>query len=417
MKNGGAKLSAKTALLCMQRDDLMRNGAEEVTEVLFPDTLQVEDTACPLAYRFEPGHPLDGVTLTLPLHLLNRVNEARCVWLVPGMVRDKVAALLKGLPKGIRNRTVPVQEFVTAFLISAPMSSSLPFKGRAGVGMGSTDTSPIPHLTSPLKGEEQEGEYLTLTAALSTFIRNKLKETVAPEVWEKIELPAHLHMNYCVVDDAGQELAQGRNLAELKQKLGQAAQMTFAQGTATPFDREGITQWDFGDLPEKVSFNRGSQTLTGYPALVDEGENVSIHLFDTAQAANESMRGGVRRLLMLALKEQIKQLEKNIPNFNQLALQARNIMAPDVLKTDLLIAIADRAFIGEDELPRDEKAFIKQRDRARARLPAVAQGATRIATDIFTEYHALQSQLAQKMSHPLQTDLQTQLTHLVYPTS
>ncbi|MEK6664481.1 MAG: ATP-dependent RNA helicase HrpA [Pseudomonadota bacterium] len=374
-------------LLCMQRDDLMRHGAEEVTEVLFPDTLQVDDTPCPLAYRFEPGHPLDGVTLTLPLHLLNRVNEARCTWLVTGMVRDKVAALLKGLPKGIRNRTVPVQEFVTGFLVSCP------------------PPQPSPHA----------GEGATLTTALSGFIRRKLNETVPPEVWEKIELPAHLHMNYRVVDDAGQELAQGRNLAELKQKLGQAAQMTFAQGTATPFDRESITQWDFGDLPEKVSFNRGSQTLTGYPALVDEGENVSIHLFDTAQAANESMRGGVRRLLMLALKEQIKQLEKNIPNFNQLALQARNIMAPDALKTDLLIAIADRAFIGEDELPRDEKSFIKQRDRARTRLPAVAQGATRIATDIFTEYHALQSQLAQKMSHPLQTDLQTQLAHLIYP--
>ncbi|MDP1680807.1 MAG: ATP-dependent RNA helicase HrpA [Burkholderiales bacterium] len=372
-------------LLCMQRDDLMRHGAEEVTEVLFPDTLLVDDTACPMTYRFDPGHPLDGVTLTLPLHLLNRVNEARCAWLVPGMVRDKVTALLKGLPKGIRNRTVPVQEFVTAFLISCP------------------PPQPSPHV----------GEGVTL--ALAAFIRGKLKETVAPEVWEKIELPTHLHMNYRVVDDAGQELAQGRNLAELKQKLGQAAQMTFAQGTATPFDREGITQWDFGDLPEKVSFNRGSQTLTGYPALVDEGENVSIHLFDTAQAANESMRGGVRRLLMLALKEQIKQLEKNIPNFNQLALQARNIMAPDVLKTDLLIAIADRAFIGEDELPRDEKAFIKQRDRARARLQAVAQAAARIAADIFTEYHALQSQLAQKMSHPLQTDLQTQLAHLIYP--
>ncbi len=396
-------------LLCMQRDDLMRHGAEEVTEVLFPDTLLMDDTDCPMTYRFEPGHPLDGVTLTLPLHLLNRVNEARCSWLVPGMVRDKITALLKGLPKGIRNRTVPVQEFVTGFLSSAP-DRSLPFKGRAGVGIVPADSNPIPHLTSPLKGEE-----LSINAALAAFIRRKLNETVAPELWEKIELPAHLYMNYRVVDDAGQELAQGRALAELKQKLGQAAQMTFAQGTATPHEREGITQWDFGDLPEKVSFNRGSQTLTGYPALVDDTDSVSIRLFDTAQAAQESMRGGVRRLLMLALKEQLKQLEKNIPNFNQLALQARNIMAPDVLKTDLLIAIADRAFIGEDTLPRDEKAFIKQRDRARARLPAVAQAASKIAADIFTDYCTLQGPLAQKMSYPLQTDLNTQLAHLVYP--
>ncbi len=370
-------------ILCMQRDDLMRHGAEDVTEVLFPDTLQVDDTACPLAYRFEPGHPLDGVTLTLPLHLLNRVNEARSAWLVPGMVRDKVTALLKGLPKAIRNRTVPAQEFVTAFLSASPSSA--------------------------------KEENTPLSLALAAFIRHKLNETVAPEVWEKIELPAHHHMNYRVVDDAGQELAQGRDLAELKQKLGQAAQMTFAQGAATPHEREDITQWDFGDLPEKVSFNRGRETLTGYPALVDNTESVSIRLFDTAQAANESMRAGVRRLLTLALKEQMKQLEKNIPNFNQLALQARNIMAPDALKADLLIAIADRAFIGEDELPRDEKAFIKQRDRARARLPAVAAAASKIAADIFTEYHTLQTRLPPKMSHALQTDIQTQLAHLIYP--
>lgn len=138
---------AQPKLLFMQREDLMRHEAEDVTEILFPDHMQVDETACTLSYRFEPGHPLDGVTLTLPLHLLNRVDEKHCSWLVPGMVRDKVSALIKGLPKKLRTACVPVPEFVTAFLsagggVSSPSPQPSPPEGEGVISGNIRTTQP-----------------------------------------------------------------------------------------------------------------------------------------------------------------------------------------------------------------------------------------------------------------------------------
>jgi ATP-dependent helicase HrpA len=430
-------------LLFMSRDDLMRHGAEDVTEELFPETTLVGETPCPLTYRFDPSHPLDGVTLTLPLHLLNQIDEARCQWLVPGMIRDKVTWLVKALPKQIRRVCVPVPEFVTDALThispappkgtsansTAPEKSSLPFKGRAGVGMGpnSTGTHPKPHpepprFALPHEGEEQvvlrttrgEGASLALTTALSNFIQKKLATEVPPDAWNEADLLPHFKMNFRVVDDAGEELAFSRDLAALKKQLGQAAQVTFARAPELDFERENITAWDFGDLPEKITFNRSNTQLVGYPALADENGTVAIRLFDTPDVAHNTMRGGVCRLLRLCMREQIKQLEKNLPGFTQTALQARAITGPDDLREDLLSAIADRAFIGDDELPRTEKEFTKQRDRARTRLAAVADGACRTLASIFSEYHSIQAKLGTKLPAPLATDIREQLEHLVY---
>ncbi len=365
-------------LLFMSRDDLMRHGAEGVTETLFPKTLAVGGVECPLTYRFEPGHPLDGVTLTVPLHLLNKVDEVRCAWLVPGMAREKVTALAKGLPKQLRRLCVPVPEFVTGALEAV----------KFGEG--------------------------ALTAALAAHIKRRTSQDVPPDAWEGVELPEHLKMHYRVVDDAGQELASGRDLAELRGKLGQAAQMTFAKGPESDFEREGVTSWDFGDLPEKLSFSRGGHSLTGFPALVDMGDSVAILLLDTPEAAARDMRGGVRRLLRLSLKEQMKQLEKNLPNFTQLALLARTIESPDDFREDLLTAITDRAFLGDDEPPRSEKAFHNQRDRARARLPAVTEAAAKLAASVLEDHHALQAKLSGKLPYPLAQDLKEQLARLVH---
>ncbi len=398
-------------LLFMSRDDLMRHGAEGVTEELFPKTLSVGEVACKLAYRFEPGHPLDGVTLTVPLHLLNRVDENRCDWLVPGMIRDKVTALVKSLPKKLRSACVPVPEFVTAFLSVSPSPQPSTREEYAG-GYPAATQRPF---RSPTRGEGRgEGGPWALTDALSNFIKKKTGLVVTADDWRLDELPPHLRMNFRVIDEAGQELASGRDLAELKRKLGQAAQMTFAQATAGEHEREGLTQWNFGELPEKITFTRGKQQLTGYPALVDEGASVAIRLLDTREAADAETRKGVRRLLWLSLKEHMKQLEKNLPGFNQMAMQARNVMTPQALRDDLLAAIADRAFIGDDALPRNEKEFARQRDRAKTRLPAVAQGAAKLATEIFGEFHALSGRLGGKLPYPLATDIRAQLGQLIY---
>ncbi len=365
-------------LLFMARDDLMRHGAKGVTETLFPDALQVGAAACRLGYRFEPGHPLDGVTLSLPLHLLNQAGEARCQWLVPGMVREKVTWLIKALPKHLRRGCVPVPEFVTAAL-----------------------------------GEIGPGE-VPLTDALAAFIARKTGQEVPADAWAGADIPPHLRMNFRVVDEAGRELAMGRDLGELRQKLGQAAQLTFGRAPELGFEREDVTAWDFGDLPERITFSRGGGQLTGYPALVDEAGTVAIRLFDTAEAAVAAMRSGLRRLLRLTLREQMKQLEKGLPGFTQMALQARSIADPETLKEDLLSAIADRAFLGDDPLPRNQRQFEAQKERARTRQAAVAQSACRTAAEIFAEYHAVQAKLWTKLPAAPAADIREQLEHLLF---
>ena len=227
-------------------------------------------------------------------------------------------------------------------------------------------------------------------------------------------MPFHLNMNFRVVDDAARELAMSRDLAELRKTLGQAAQVTFARAPELDFERENISAWDFGDLPEKITFKRASTQLTGYPALADESGAVALRLFDTHDAAQAAMHDGMRRLLRNTLREQMKQLEKSLPGYTQMALQARTIANPEDLKEDLLIAITDRAFIGDDALPRNEKEFASQKDRARTRLAAVADAACRTVANILNEYQTILTKLGGKLPHPLAADLREQLEHLIY---
>ncbi len=403
-------------LLFMSRDDLMRHGADAITVELFPETMKVGETACKLAYRFEPGHPLDGVTLTVPLHLLNQMDGRPYDWLVPGMIREKLTALVKALPKRLRSACVPVPDFVTAALVGMLHTPPFEKEGPGGDLRSDELASAVKSPLTPLfqRGEHDAGRGPSLLESLSAFIRKKTGQEIPPDTWKDADIPPHLSMNFKVVDEAGAELASGRNLAELKDQLGQAARLTFAQAPQLDIEKEGLTNWDFGDLPEKIAFTHRGQSLTGYPALEDDGDSVSIRLFDTPEAAQTALRAGVRRLLRLALNPQMKQLEKNLPNFTQTALHLRAVANPDDLREDLLTAIADRAFIGDDELPRTVKAFNTQKDRARTRLAAVSDGACRVLAAIAADYQIVQTRLAGKLPHPVAQDIREQLGDLVY---
>jgi len=347
---------ANPKLLYLTREDLMRHAASSVTEAQFPETLQVDGETVPLKYRFEPGHPLDGVTATIPLALLNQLDPDITEWLVPGMIREKITWLVKALPKQFRRVCVPVPEFVTGFLEHT----------KAG------------------EGRAKE--------VLAAYIQQKTSLKVSAADWDEA-VPSHLLMNFRIVDDADRELAMGRDWNTLKNQLGQAAQLTF-RNASPDIEKTGLRQWDFGDLPEKLDFQRGGRQMTGYPALEDNGDSVAVKLFDTAASALESHRNGVRRLMRFELKEQMKQLEKGLPGFNQYALLLRHVMTPDELREDMLTAIADRAFIGEDDLPRTNQAFMALKQRARTRLPAVVEGSTRLAAAIAAEIQPLNQKLA-----------------------
>ena len=366
-------------LLFLAREDLMRHGAESVTEELFPRHLDAGGSVFPLAYRFDPGHALDGVTINVPLALLNQVDDAALDWLVPGMIRDKVAWTMKALPKRVRTQLVPVPEHVTRFL-----------------------------------EQVKPGERMVKDEVLA-YASRLVGERLASDIWSKEEPPPHLLMNVRVVDEAKRELAMGRDVNELRQRLGEAASLTLAK--AKPgMEREGIKAWDFGELPQQVSFRRGSQTLTGYPGLADDGDSVSIRLFDTPDKARDAHREGVKRLLAFELKEQVKNVERALPSFNPLALKFNAIVPADRLKADLVAAILDRALIGDDELPRTPKAFEEQKKRAKARLPAVIEAASRHAQAIGEAAQQANQAIAQAGALGRVTqEVKAQRERLVYP--
>lgn len=366
-------------LLYLSKDDLMRHGAAGITEAQFPETFNLDGAELSLKYRFEPNHALDGVTATVPLALLNQLDASRAQWLVPGMIREKITGLIKALPKTMRRVCVPVPEFVTGFLENVKF------------GEGQL----LPHL--------------------SDYILQRTTLKISNDDWQLQDLPAHNLMNFSIVDDAGRELATGRDWNALKQQLGQAAQLTF-RSASPDIEKSGLKQWDFGDLPQTLSFQRDGRQLTGYPALEDNIDSVAVKLFDTEAAALKSHRTGVCRLMRFELKEQMKQLEKSLPGFTQHALILRNIINSDDLKEDLVATIADRAFIGEDELPRSNQAFMTLKQRARTRLPAVTEGLMRIVQAVVSEYQLLIAKQGQMPAtvNRLKRDVEQQIGKLVY---
>lgn len=367
-------------LLFLSRDDLMQHAAAHITEEQFPKFWQTADGKFKLSYRFEPHHPLDGVTMTVPLTVLNRLHAPSLEWLVPGMLREKIQLLIKALPKQIRRICVPVPDFITKFLESNP-------DRQAAI---------IPQLA----------HFIAKSAG-----DMRILEQIDQDAWAAQELPEHCYLNLRIIDDGGQELAGGRKLHELQQQLGQAAAVTFRDNTQE-FERDNVTAWDIGTLPESIKFARGKQQLTGYLGLQKEKDGrIALRLFDTTEAAEQAHRQGVIELMKLQLKEQVKDLNKGIQGFTQAAMLLKHINA-DTLRDDLTQAVCDRAFIGEDELPRNEKAFKEQIKRARSRLPAVKEALSRYLQETAAAYAELNSKLGK---HPLTHLLRQRLQTLLAP--
>ena len=367
-------------LLFLSRDDLMQHAAAHITEEQFPKFWQTADGKFKLSYRFEPHHPLDGVTMTVPLTVLNRLHAPSLEWLVPGMLREKIQLLIKALPKQIRRICVPVPDFITKFLESNP-------DRQAAI---------IPQLA----------HFIAKSAG-----DMRILEQIDQDAWAAQELPEHCYLNLRIIDDGGQELAGGRKLHELQQQLGQAAAVTFRDNTQE-FERDNVTAWDIGTLPESIKFARGKQQLAGYLGLQKEKDGrIALRLFDTTEAAEQAHRQGVIELMKLQLKEQVKDLNKGIQGFTQAAMLLKHINA-DTLRDDLTQAVCDRAFIGEDELPRNEKAFKEQIKRARSRLPAVKEALSRYLQETAAAYAELNGKLGK---HPLTHLLRLRLQTLLAP--
>jgi ATP-dependent helicase HrpA len=380
-------------VLFLSRQHLMRHAAVEITQERFPLSLELNGVSYALSYRFEPGHALDGVTMTVPLHLLNQVDERRCEWLVPGLLRDKVTQLIRGLPKNLRKHFVPVPQVVTAALVRMQPAST-----------------PLGH-------------------ALSEVLAADTGVSVPEDAWQQADLPAFLRMNFKVVDDRAHELAMGRDIAQLREQLGVKARRHFSESAANRFERKGLTTFDLDELPEQVEFQRAGQTLIGYPALVDEGKSVALTLLDTEHDAEVATHRALRRLFQLATAEQVKFVARNLPGFQELALRysllleleggkADKSVVSERLRDELMEAICDRAFFVEEERVRSKAAFIARTAKAKSRLNDVAQEVCRVVAEILAEYHELRPRLNLRgvpVWQRAMTDIRNQLKALLPP--
>lgn len=415
-------------LLYLVRDDLMRHEAAGVTTDLFPKKTAIAGVEMALTYHFEPGSPRDGVTLAVPLYALNQVDARRCEWLVPGMLKEKAHLLMKSLPQKLRRHFVPLPEYAAGFV------------DRATFGQGA--------LLDALIADAREQTGVMLKA--SDF---------------KLEmLPAHLSMNFKVIDEHGRQLGMGRNLSQLRAELGQQAQRTFQAlaarsgatptgGTATESSSRGgpaprgdgkaggksgaqavsgasaasgtgaaavepgrydnLTTWSFGELPEMLEIRRGGQTLFGYPALVDRGDHCDLEVFDDPDEAQRQHRAGLRRLFAIQLREQVKYLEKNIPGLQQMAMQYLHLGTQEALRDQIVDLALERACL-QLPWPSDNASFVARKDEGRGRLTLLAQEIARLAGQILAEYAALQKKLAQaKPFAQAHADLTAQLQRLV----
>lgn len=373
-------------LLYLTRDELMRHQAAGITTQSFPPTLRLGGVDCAATYLHEPGDPKDGLTVTVPLFVLNQVSEERCEWLVTGMLKDKVQALLKSLPQKPRARLVPLPE--SAARLSELLAAPEVF------GHGS------------------------LIDALLKRVRDQTSLDVKRTDFKLDMLPPHLFMNLRVVDEHGRQLGMGRNLGALKAELGTQARgafqalaglnvkastkpvpAEFAGGperqsskvpqneTATPALPAGqrYTAWTFGELPELMEVRRGAQSLIGFPALVDGGDAVTIEVFDEPTVAAAKHRNGLRRLFALQLKDALKYLEKNIPDLQKMAVAYMSLGTAEELRAQVIDVALERAFL-QEPLPTDDAAFKRRVEEGRGRLTLIANEVARLAGVILAEY-------------------------------
>ncbi|WP_342720404.1 ATP-dependent RNA helicase HrpA [Acidovorax sp. FHTAMBA] len=425
-------------LLKLTREELMRHEAAGITTNAFPRTVRLGGVDCAASYLHEPGDARDGITVTIPLFVLNQVSDERCEWLVPGMLKDKIQALLKSLPQRPRSRFVPLPESATrlAALLGAPE--------RFGTG--------------------------SLTDVLLKQVRDETSLDVKRADFKLDMLSPHLFMNFRVVDEHGRQLGHGRNLGALKAEWGAKARGAFqalaglklgggaaegekneskmppaldgkaqaatksgvkgaASATATPASvppstpaGQRYTTWTFGELPELMEIKKAGQTLIGFPALIDGGDAVTIEVFDEPEVAAAKHRAGLRRLFALQIKDALKYLEKNIPDLQKMAVAYMQVgRSPDgtgggtqeELRTQIIDVALDRAFL-LDPLPTDEFAFKRRVEEGRGRLTLIANEVARLAATILTEYAAAARKIKDTKNAPEATaDAQQQLQRLV----
>ncbi|MEU5938150.1 ATP-dependent RNA helicase HrpA [Micromonospora sp. NPDC047548] len=318
-------------LLTFTRELLVNAGRGGVDEADYPDEWQANGVTLPLAYTFDPGTPTDGVTVDIPLPLLNQVPAESFDWQVPGLREELVIALIRSLPKAIRRNFVPVPDYARAALAAMPA------------------------------GEEP------LLDALSRQLRRMTGVTVPRDAWDLDRLPAHLRVSFRVLDEENKPVAEGKDLPALQRQLRQEVRQVVA-AAAPDVARTGLSQWSIGTVPRTIEQVRAGYAVTAYPALVDEGATVGVKVFDSEAEQAAAHWAGTRRLLRLTAPSPAKFLQGRLSNEAKLALSRNPHGGVQELISDAAGAAIDKLVADAGGPAWDAEGFAALRERVRADL-------------------------------------------------
>jgi ATP-dependent helicase HrpA len=368
-------------LLCMDKGLLLRDGEDAGGDELFPAQLAMNGVTFALQYKFAPGEEEDGVTLVAPLMMLNQVDEEQAEWLVPGLLQEKIIALIRSLPKSLRRRFVPATDFAAA-------------------------------CAAALRPRRQGN----LAAAVARELQRMTGVETPPEAWRPEEMSAHLRMNFHVVDEQGTVLASGRDLARLRGELGAQVRQSLSSELRTELTGRRFTAWDFGPLPEVIEIEHGGTRIKAHPVLQDDGDAVSWQLCDDAGRAERLNRAGIRRLFLLALSARVKYLKKETPDVRAMCAHYLPLGSCGELQTQLIEAMVDRVFLHDRPLPRAAQEFQRRLAEGSPAVITAFNELCRLAAAILASYHELRRVL---MAHQAGregavADMKEQLEHLVY---
>ncbi|GAA0544024.1 ATP-dependent RNA helicase HrpA [Rheinheimera aquimaris] len=374
------KRSEDKTYLNFDPDSLLSRDASDITADKFPEQWRQGNLTLPLEYHFAPGEIDDGVSLIIPVALLNQIEDQGFDWLIPALRHELLVALIKALPKQYRRNFVPAPNYADALM----------------------------QTISP-----QDGKLLD---AVSNRLKRMSGVTIPEDAWELSSIPVHLKMNFKVVNDSGKVLQQSRSLSILKQGLQGEVQQSLSQVAEQGIEQEQLTQWSFGALPREYVKLQAGYEIKAFPALVDERDSVAIRLLDNPQEALESTKTGLRRLLLLNIPSPVKYLQESLPNKAKLGLYFNPFGRVLELIDDCIAAGID-SLVEQTGLPDDEQSFTALREQVRAELGDTVVLIALKVEQILTLCHDIQKRLKGRvdLAHvQSQGDVKQQLSELIF---
>ncbi|MEM9020068.1 MAG: DUF3418 domain-containing protein, partial [Planctomycetota bacterium] len=366
--------------LVMTEEDLLAQQPVGVTAERYPDRLNVDDEASfKLDYRFEPGSGEDGLTLTIPREALARLDDRRLGWLVPGLIEQKLAGLVKTMPKDLRKALGP-----------APEAARRAMK-HIGFAEGDFESA----------AAEALGKVAGLAIAVTDFDLGKLED--------------HLRFNLRVVDEHGKELTAGRDLVQVRRAVGASQQTAYAGMAEERWSQPGTQTWSFGTLPRSVKTTRAGVALKAYPTVVDDQRQVLLRLVDSRARARALTRHGLRRLFCFEPERELKWRADQWPDIDQLRLCFSPHGSAAELREQLVLLMTDRAFLFDGYKVGDEEQFITRQRVGFQRLDQAEAEVRKVVSAVLQAGHNVRLHLGQSRlpsDHYARQDIRIQLQNL-----